>query len=348
MVCGLDLHRRQITYDAVVVETGEVWRGRLWSANREGLRHWLEKEVAPKSGGGKVAMAVEGCTGWRYVVEEITAAGFEAHLAEPAETQAARGTKKRAKTDRSDSRLQRDLLLKGALPESWIPPEGVLEWRERARCYQTLVDDRRAWVQRIHAECFQHGVPVPRAAIRSAETRALLQSEEIEISPAGRERIGVAYRMIEAIEAEAAPLQKAFKRFAARQPACRALWETHFGVGPITAVVAWAELGDCRRLSRSMAAVRHAGLDVTVHESNQHRPGGFLSREGAPILRWVLYEAAKCAARTGSPDHEYYQAVRARHDGKVAALSVARKLARRCYHTLRVMDPELVYAIPER
>lgn len=37
-------------------------------------------------------MAVEGCTGWRYVVEEITAAGIEAHLAEPADTQAARGT----------------------------------------------------------------------------------------------------------------------------------------------------------------------------------------------------------------------------------------------------------------
>ena len=34
-------------------------------------------------------MAVEGCTGWRYVVEEITAAGFEAHLAEPADTQGA-------------------------------------------------------------------------------------------------------------------------------------------------------------------------------------------------------------------------------------------------------------------
>jgi transposase len=54
-----------------------------------------------------VAIAVEGCTGWRYVVEEITAAGFEAHVAEPAETQAARGRKKRAKTDRTDARLLR-------------------------------------------------------------------------------------------------------------------------------------------------------------------------------------------------------------------------------------------------
>jgi transposase len=67
------------------------------------------------------------------VVEEIAAAGFAAHLAEPADTQAARGRKRRAKTDRTDARLLRELLAAGELPESWIPPEPVLEWRERAR-----------------------------------------------------------------------------------------------------------------------------------------------------------------------------------------------------------------------
>lgn len=30
MVCGLDLHRRQITFDAVESESGEVWKGRIW------------------------------------------------------------------------------------------------------------------------------------------------------------------------------------------------------------------------------------------------------------------------------------------------------------------------------
>jgi transposase len=99
-----------------------------------------------------VAVAVEGCTGWRYVAEEVAAAGFEAHVAEPADTQAARGRKKRAKTDRSDARLLRELLASGDLPESWVPPEAVLEWRERVRLYKTLLDQRRMWIQRIHAE----------------------------------------------------------------------------------------------------------------------------------------------------------------------------------------------------
>ncbi len=99
MVCGLDLHRWQITFDAVETESGEVWRGRLWRPDRARFRRWLHDELGPRAGGGPVEVAVEGCTGWRYVVEEIEAAGFVAHVAEPADTQAARGRKKRAKTE---------------------------------------------------------------------------------------------------------------------------------------------------------------------------------------------------------------------------------------------------------
>jgi hypothetical protein len=40
----------------------------------------------------------------RFVVEELAAAGVEAHLGEPADTAAARGPKRRAKTDRLDAR----------------------------------------------------------------------------------------------------------------------------------------------------------------------------------------------------------------------------------------------------
>src|SRR6202011_5414269 len=111
MVGGLDLHRGQITFDVVATESGEVWRGRIWQPDRSRLRQWLRIELAGRAQGEAVAWAVEGGTGWRYVVEEIVAAGFEAHLAEPADTQAARGRKRHAKTDRTDAKLLRDLLI---------------------------------------------------------------------------------------------------------------------------------------------------------------------------------------------------------------------------------------------
>jgi transposase len=347
MVCGLDLHRGQITFDSLEVESGEVWRGRLWQPDRSRFRRWLTEEVAARAGDGSVAVAVEGCTGWRYVVEEVRAAGFEAYVAEPADTQAARGRKKHAKTDRSDARLLRELLRQGDLPESWIPPEPVLEWRERVRLYKSLVDQRRVWIQRIHAELYQHGVALPEAAIRSAETREWLSGDAVQLSPAARQRIGVGYRMIDATHDEAVALRQQLDRFGRRQPACRALAEAHYGIGPLIAVVVWAELGDCRRFSRSMQVVRHTGLDVTVDASDRRRAGGYLSRQGPETLRWALFEAGKSAAKTTSPDRDYYQAVKQAHDGKLAAIAMARKLARRCYHTLRAIDPDAVYAIPD-
>jgi transposase len=315
MVCGLDLHRRQITFDALEVDSGEEWRGRIWQPDRERFRRWLRSDLTRRAGRGRVALAVEGCTGWRYVVEEIEAAGFEAHLAEPADTQAARGRKHRAKTDRSDARLLRELLAAGELPASWIPPASVLEWRERVRLYVSLVNQRTVWCQRIHAELYQHGVAVPEGAIRTLATRSMLTDGDLALSPAGRQRITVGYRMIDATDTEAQPLKKALQRFGARQPACRALADAQYGIGGLIAVAVWSELGDCRRFSRSEQAVRHTGLDVSVDASDRRRAGGFLSRQGPQTLRWALYEAAKNSSHLRSPDHDFYAAVKARHVG---------------------------------
>jgi transposase len=202
------------------------------------------------------------------------------------------------------------------------------------------------WIQRIHAELFQHGVSVPEGEIRSASTRTWLAGDEVTLTPAAQQRIRVGYAMIDAGDAEARPLNEELRRFGMRQPACRALVDANYGVGGLLAVAVWAELGDCRRFSRSDQAVRHTGLDVSVDASDLHRAGGYLSRQGPATLRWALFEAAHNASRAGSPDHAYYTAVKERHDGKLAAISVARQFARRCYHILRNMDPDVVYAMP--
>ena len=82
IVGGLDIHRKQITFGYLDTVTGQVCRGQISPADRE-----------------DAAFAVEGCTGWRYVAEELAAAGITAHLAEPADTAFARGRKRHAKTD---------------------------------------------------------------------------------------------------------------------------------------------------------------------------------------------------------------------------------------------------------
>jgi transposase len=87
--------------------------------------------------------------------------------------------------------------------------------------------------------------------------------------------------------------------------------------------------------------VRFAGLDVGIHRSERRSRVGKPTRQGAPQLRWALYESAQSACRPKSPDHAYYLGLRARGLSHTrATLTIARKLARRCFHTLRELGPE--------
>ncbi len=173
IVGGLDIHRKQITFDYLDTVTGEVRRGQIAPADREHLRAWL----ARFHGRNDVAFAVEGCTGWRYVCEELAAADVTAHLAEPADTAFARGRKRHAKTDRTDCRHLRTLLAEGRLPECWIPPGHILECRALLETYHDLRAEHTAWVQRIHAVLFHQGAPaLGEGALRTEQGRAVLRA----------------------------------------------------------------------------------------------------------------------------------------------------------------------------
>jgi transposase len=304
IIGGFDVHRSQITFDYVDDSTAQVTRGRITPADRANVRRWLGRFADI---GVPVHFAVEGCTGWRFVVEECRAAGVEVHLADPGETAAARGRKRRAKTDRLDARHLRQLLVEGRLPESWMAPEHVLETRAVVRLYKDLQDERTAWMQRVRATCFHQGL-TPRRTLFDGTGRAELQTGN-GLSAAGAQQVAVALRQIGRLDVELGDLRHQITVFARRQPGCRALWERLYGVGLLTSVMIWAELGDTRRFSSSRQAVRHTGLDVTVYSSDDHRARGHLARQGPGLLRWALFEAAKSAAKATSPEHGYYHSV---------------------------------------
>jgi transposase len=339
IVSALDVHRRQITYKTLELASGQTWRGRISPAAREPVRQWLERFA-----GQDAHFALEGTTGWRFVVEEIERAGHVAHLADPADTASRRGRKRRAKTDNADCDLQLELLLAGELPESWIPPAQILELRTRVRLRKTLIDQRTAWLQRLRAQLFHQGVP-PGLKPRTAAGRRALAA--VELSASGGEVVRLALRMLDTIDRELAPLDRTLQGFARRQPGCRALTRQLYGVGAVTATAILAEMGDPRRFRSSDDAVRHCGLDVTVWQSDRKRAAGHLSHQGPALLRWALFEAAQGAARRSSPDHAYYLEVAKRIDHNRACISVARKICRRAHHILRELEDDALAAIDE-
>jgi transposase len=328
---GLDQHRGQITAEWLDTASGEVSRARVAPAHRDPVRRFLGRFA-----GRELEVALEATTGWRFVVEELRAIGAVVHLAEPAETSARRGKKKRAKSDRADARHLRELVMTARVPESWIAPDHLLDLRARVRLRHTLSHQRGEWQQRIQAVLYHHGCP-QRRQLMTREGRGWLAEQPLPET--ARDQITVALAMIDALDVQLAPIDRELRVYARRQAGCRALM-AHYGIGELTAVTILAELGDARRFSSSRDAVRYAGLDITVHQSDQRRAPGHLSRQGPPALRWALFEAAQTARRTGSPDRDYYTQAADRLGANRACLAIARKLLKRSYHTLRELGEE--------
>jgi transposase len=328
---GFDVHRAQITFDASDTETGEITRGRI-DSTRPAVERWVGRFP-----GREVHVAVEACTGWLFVCQALDRSGAIAHLAEPVETSALRGRRRRAKTDREDARWLRELLAEGRLPESWIPPEHVRQWRTRARLRKTLVDERTAWHQRIRATLYHHGISGSPEHLSTLAGREFLAKQALPID--ATERITVALEMIDLLEIQLARVESEIRKLARRQTGCKALM-TLYGMGELTALITLTELGDVSRMHASRQAVRCAGIDIGVHRSDRTARVGKLTHQGSAELRWALYEAAQSACRPSSPDHQDYLALKARGLSHTrASLTIARKLARRSYHVLRELGP---------
>jgi transposase len=342
IVGGLDIHRKQITFDYLDTATGEVKRGQIAPADRGHLRGWL----ARFAGSDDVAFAVEGCTGWRYVAEELAAAGVAAHVGEPADTAAARGRKRHAKTDKTDARHLRRLLAEGRLPECWIPPGQILEYRALLETYHDLRREHTAWVQRIHAVFFHQGAPrLGEGALRTEQGLAGLRAAAAaHLSPAGQLQVATALDMLACLDGHLDQLRHRLLGAARQLTGAKVLAARLYGVGPVTGLALTCWLAGEGRFSSSRKAVRFAGLDITVWSSDRKGPPGRLSRQGPPVLRWAVYEAGKTHARASAPDHGYYTAVKDRKNSKRAALSEARKIVRQACHILTELGDDALTA----
>ncbi len=226
------------------------------------------------------------------------------------------------------------------------PPTHILECRALLEMYHDLRAEHTAWVQRIHAVLFHQSAPALGAGtLRSEQGLAALRTVTADyLSPAGQLQVATALEIIDMLESRMHELRHQLIDAARHLTGAKVLAARLYGVGPVTALAITCWLAGADRFSSSRKAVRFAGLDVTVYSSDRKGPPGRLSRQGPPVLRWAVYEAAKTHARSSAPDHRYYAQVKDRCNGKRAALSEARKILRQAYHILAELGDDALSA----
>ena len=270
IVMGVDQHRGQITAEWIDLASGEISRARVRRLTVLGCASsW---RGSPASSWRSRSRRRPGGDSWS---KSCGAVGAVVHLAEPAETAALRGNKRRAKSDRADARHHRELLLAGRLPDRGSRPIHILDLRARVRLRHTLIEQHCQWQQRIQAVLYHHGCP-HRRQLMVGDGRDWLAAQPLPET--ARQQITVAIAIVDALERELAPVTRELRLYARAQTGCKALIEAYYGIGELCAVTVVSELGDCRRFANSRDAVRYGGLDVTVYQSDRHRAPGHLSR----------------------------------------------------------------------
>ena len=98
-------------------------------------------------------------------------------------------------------------------------------------------------------------------------------------------------RIVDQMDAAIAEQQKALEQMARQD--IRAKWlGTVPGIGPYSAMVILAEVGEIERFDTKRALASYAGLTPSVRESAGKRKRGGIGHHGSGTLRWILLQVA--------------------------------------------------------
>ena len=323
---GIDVHRKR-SQVAVIDQAGQVL------ANRN-----VPNGVEPilKVIGGLppgTAAAFEACYGTSWLVELLEDYGFDPHLVHPSRCKAIASA--RLKNDKVDAAILAQLLRADLLPEAWIAPPPVRQLRALLRHRVALVRLRTRLRNRIHAIVADYGHDRPAGGYWTGPGRAWLAA--LPLPAVSRELIGDDLGLIDALQERIDRLDGEICQRARSDPRVKILTQLP-GVGPFTALMILAEVGDIRRFASARQLASWAGLTPPVRGSDRVAHYGHISKEGSAWLRWVLCEAAQTAKR--SPQFAAtFQRIAQRRGKKIATTAIARKLATRAWHLLADTGP---------
>jgi Transposase IS116/IS110/IS902 family len=88
------------------------------------------------------------------------------------------------------------------------------------------------------------------------------------------------------------------------------------GVGPYTATLVIAEIGDIGRFAKARKLCAWAGLTPTIRSSDGKARLGHITRQGSRPLRWALVEAAQHNVRGSGPLRDDFERISKRRGAR--------------------------------
>jgi transposase len=320
LIIGCDFHSRFQQIAMLDPTTGEIIERRSEHENGEAKMFYA---MLPRP--ARVGMETTCDAPWfERVLQEHH---HELWIGDAAQIRAAMVRKQ--KTDSRDARHILDLLCTNRFPRIRVPSLAERDLRQMLRHRHKLVRFRTSVMNQLHALAMGQGLCRRKKLWAKAGRKEL---EGLVLDPWASLRRDELLQLLDQFDPWIAKLDEAVA--AESRPEAVCLMQ-QAGVGPVTALAFVLTIGPVSRFANSKKLVSYLGLNPSEESTGGRQRLGAISKQGNPMMRCLLVEAAQTASRLDPELRRDYQRLKFRRGSAVAKVAMARKLAVRLYWKLR-------------
>ena len=329
---GMDVHGKWSTVRGFNPETGETVEIDKLANTREAMYEALGALEGPLHG------VMEAGTNAFAMHRLLSPLFAQLVIADPSELWDRR-RERTAKTDRRDAQHMAEKLYRGEITGIYVPSAEIQDMRTLGRCYVRATQ----WVNRLVSEMGSMlrgwGYVLPKSLLTKGG-QELIERAQRELPAEAAFALQQWHTMLAQAQQIKQRLEQRLRARAAADPQCQLL-QTIPMVGPVTALVARAEIGDIDRFRNGRALVSFAGLCARTWQSSERCSHGHLVPWGNRWMRYVLGLLGSRIQRStqDSALRRLYWRTLLKHDKKSAQMGVARKAAHLMYHLLVHHEP---------
>jgi transposase len=316
---GLDIHTKHISVCALN-ETGQVVR-------RARVRG-IQEVLAVLSGlPDRFEVCYEASCGYGHFHDLLRPLAARVLVAHPGQLRLIFRSKN--KNDRNDAERLAKLLYLGETPTVHVPSVEVRTWRELINCRSQVIAKRTRAKNTVRALLRSAGVVPPRQPALWTK-KGLAWLRQLDLPTASQQlRRDLLLEEIETLVRQVRRIEQQLNHQAQQTPAVAQLRSIP-GVGIRTAEAVAAFVDDPHRFGNAKAVGRYFGLVPCQDQSGDKNRLGHITREGAPVVRQLVAEAAWQAQRRSPTVRAYFERVQ-RGDPqrkKIALVATAHYLVR--------------------
>jgi transposase len=331
---GIDVHKK--TYAVTAVCEGIMVKRDTLKANPSLLISYLKSRF----GSGNIESAYESGFCGFSLHRALEAAGIKNIVVHAAGIEVSND---RVKTDKRDSLKIAVHLSQKKFSGIHVPSVEREDYRTITRLRDTFSKEKNRIACQIKSLLFLHGL-ITADDKKKVSQEWIRNLSKMEMTPGNRFAVEMMAKMWLEFDMKIKEINIQLKEQALKDEALEKVYQSTVGIGPISGRVLANELGNLQHFNNERQLFSYIGLTPSEYSSGEHTRQGHITKQGKPILRKILVQAAWTAVRYDKELRAIFERIGTKAGAKKAIIAIARRLIgriRACFRTGKLYGAHL-------